>query len=258
MIGLQAERLESTGPAETGRMHDMRAETKVDAPVMIAIPGGRFWMGRGDQRPDEAPAHEVVVAGFLAARTPVLNREYARFVAATGVERPEFASEERFAHADRPAVGISWHDAVAYCRWLSDTTGKRYRLPTEAEREWAALGGRDGADWAWAGSMEAHPAFAAIAGLNEPHAPTEACANGYGLLCMAENVHEWCADWYAKDWYERSPASRPSGPQEGKRRVSRGGSWRHSTKFTRVTARASLDPSFRYNDFGFRVYADGE
>jgi formylglycine-generating enzyme required for sulfatase activity len=94
--------------------------------------------------------------------------------------------------------------------------------------------------------------------LNEPHAPADACANGFGLRCMAENVHEWCADWYDKGWYARSPVANPRGPRSGKRRVSRGGSWRHSTKFTRVTARASLDPSFRYNDFGLRVYADGE
>jgi formylglycine-generating enzyme required for sulfatase activity len=71
---------------------------------------------------------------------------------------------------------------------------------------------------------------------------------------MGENVHEWCSDWYAKDAYATCPPR--MGPASGTRRVARGGSWRHSTRFTRLTARASLDPAFRYNDFGFRVYAD--
>src|SRR5690606_11083322 len=97
---------------------------------------------------------------------------------------------------------------------------------------------------------------AELATLDRPHVPAPECANGYGLRCMAENVHEWCSDWYDKDYYAVSPPAGPRGPETGKRRASRGGSWRHSTKFTRLTARASLDPGFRYNDFGFRVYAD--
>ena len=235
----------------------MATESHVQPPDLIAVPGGRFMMGRENQRQDEAPAHEVVVAPFLAGRQPVTNAEYALFVAATGVERPEFAREPRFSHPERPAVGVSWHDAIAYCEWLSKESGQAFRLPTEAEREWAALGGSADLDWGWPGALEAHPDFGRIASLNEPHEPSDACANGYGLRCMAENVHEWCADWYAKDWYARSPVTNPSGPAGGKRKVSRGGSWRHSTKFTRVTARASLDPGFRYNDFGFRLYSDG-
>ena len=73
---------------------------------------------------------------------------------------------------------------------------------------------------------------------------------------MAENVHEWCSDWYAADWYAGSPAHQPSGPESGRRRASRGGSWRHRDVTTRINARSSLDPSFHYSDFGFRVYRD--
>jgi formylglycine-generating enzyme required for sulfatase activity len=73
---------------------------------------------------------------------------------------------------------------------------------------------------------------------------------------MAENVHEWCSDWYDANYYGQSPAVSPRGPDTGVRRASRGGAWRHSVKFTRLTARSSLPPDYRYNDYGFRVYAD--
>ena len=228
-------------------------DSKPIAPILVAIPGGTFQMGSDCHRPDERPRRSVEVVSFFAALAPVTNAELERFVQATRTTRPEFASESRFTDPAQPAVGISWHDAVAYCAWLNAELGGTFRLPTEAEREWSALGGLSDADWPWAAPMECHPAFDSIAALDRPHVPTEACANGYGLRCTAENVHEWCSDWYAKDAYTSAAAG---GPASGTRRVARGGSWRHATKFTRLTARASLDPTYRYNDFGFRVYAD--
>jgi formylglycine-generating enzyme required for sulfatase activity len=178
-------------------------------------------------------------------------------VEATGAGSPPFVDREEFNDPKQPVVGISWHDAVAYCAWLSDTTGRRFRLPAEAEREYAALGGKDAKDWPWeGGAVEGHALYRDLAALNRPHVPSAACANSYGLRCMAENVHEWCSDWYDAGFYQRAGSFSPRGPEAGRRRVSRGGSWRHSVKFTRLTARASLDPQFRYNDFGFRVYAD--
>ena len=78
-------------------------------------------------------------------------------------------------------------------------------------------------------------------------------SNGYGLFDMAYNVHEWCSDWYGPTYYAVSPGRDPSGPPAGKRRASRGGAWRHQIKYNRCAARSSLDPSFQYNDYGFRV-----
>jgi formylglycine-generating enzyme required for sulfatase activity len=77
--------------------------------------------------------------------------------------------------------------------------------------------------------------------------------NGFGLFGIAANVHEWCADWHARDYYASSPELNPLGPQTGLRRTSRGGSWRHAVTISRTSARSKLDPSFRYTDYGFRV-----
>jgi formylglycine-generating enzyme required for sulfatase activity len=188
---------------------------------------------------------------------PVINAEYAAFVVATGHPRAPFVLDQRFADPDQPVVGVSWFDAVAYCRWLVEVTGVPYRLPTEAEREYAARGGLEASDWPWGNSPpRTIAALVAIAALERPHVPAEICRNGFGLLCMADNVHEWCSDWYSDTYHERSGTEAPAGPAQGRRRASRGGSWRHQVKFTRVSARSSLDPNYRYNDYGFRVYAD--
>jgi formylglycine-generating enzyme required for sulfatase activity len=219
----------------------------------IDIPGGSFVMGKDDSRKDEGPAHDVTVVAFRAAISPVTNAEYARFVAETGAQPATFSTERKFAEPDQPVVCMNWFDAVAYCEWLGTQTGRRCRLPTEAEREWAARGGIQAGDWPWDGG---HPGAAAVNAFDRPHAPAAICANGYGLRCMAENVHEWCSDWYDAAYYAVSPSLNPQGPCEGVRRASRGGSWRHREKFTRVNARSSLVPTFRYSDFGFRVYAD--
>src|SRR5687768_1665840 len=147
-------------------------------PELVAIPGGEFVMGKDGSRKDEAPAHRVVVAPFRAAVSPVTNAQYVAYVAAADIDPPPFIQEERFGAPDVPVVGISWHDAVAYCDWLAARTGIPSRLPTEAEREFAALGGLPGGDWPWRG--ECHPIADWIDSLDGPHAPREECANGYG------------------------------------------------------------------------------
>jgi formylglycine-generating enzyme required for sulfatase activity len=224
-----------------------RTQGEVRVPELVAIPAGSFRMGNDRGRADERPARVVSVGAFRAGVRPVSNAEYAGFVGATGYESPPFVNEPRFAAPDLPVVGVSWFDAVAYCEWLSGVTGTCYRLPTEAEREYAARGGLEDADWPWGNAApRLRPELQEIACDDGPHAPTSLCANGYGLKCMADNVHEWCSDWYAS-------YGAPS--ETGRRRASRGGSWRHEVKFNRVSARSSLDPAFRYNDYGFRVYA---
>lgn len=229
--------------------------TKLDIPELVRIPGGRFDMGKDGSSPDEGPRHSVVVRAFRAAISPVTNAQYREFVTATGAPDAPFVDEDRFANPKLPVVGINWFDAVAYCAWLEKTTGIPFRLPTEAEREFAALGGLVASDWPWPGRTD-HPVAAQNLAQPGPHAPSAECANGYGLRCMADNVHEWCSDWYARSYYAVSPVDSPQGPAEGKRRASRGGSWRHRIPITRVNARSSLAPEFRYADFGFRVYAN--
>lgn len=232
------------------------------APELALVPAGRFFMGNERGRPDERPLRLVQVDAFRAAVRPVSNTEYLAFVTDAGYEAPPFLQDERFAAADQPVVGASWHDAVAYCEWLSTRTGGRYRLPAEAEREYAALGGLAHADWPWGNAApESRESQRRIAALDRPHVPTIDCGNGYGLLCMADNVHEWCSDWYgpyvtAVDAASGALVASPAGPATGKRRASRGGSWRHHVVFTRISARSSLDPAYRYADYGFRVYAD--
>jgi formylglycine-generating enzyme required for sulfatase activity len=224
---------------------------------LVLIEGGEFTMGSDFGAKDERPTHRVRLPSFYAATAPVTNAEYARFVSATAGEPARFADDPRFNRPAQPVVGVSWFEASAYCEWLTALTGTRHRLPTEAEREYAALGGLQEVQWPWSSTPDAqHPLAADLASLDCPHPPDPACANGYGLRCVAENVHEWCSDWYSSEAYAGPTAASPVGPPNGERKVARGGSWRHQIKFTRVTARASLDPSFRYNDFGFRVYAD--
>lgn len=224
------------------------------APRMLAIPGGTFRMGKDGSRADEGPAHVVSVSPFLAAESPVTNAEYAIFVRETGASEPPFVGEERFAGPDLPVVGINWFDATEYCEWLSGLSGQRFRLPTEAEREFAAAGGLEGSDWPWPSEDSAFLEW--VGSLDGPHAPSPKCANGYGLQCMAENVHEWCLDWYDAKFYTEPGSENPLNVVASKRRASRGGSWRHRIKTTRINARSSLVPTFRYSDYGFRVYAD--
>lgn len=226
-------------------------------PALVALPGGRFWMGDDGGRSDERPAHEVVLAPFRVARTPVTNAEYGRFLAAAGHEPPRFWHIAAFAAAAQPVVGVSWQDAVDYCAWLSSELSARYRLPSEAEWEYAARGGRRGMDYAW-GSEPPAIGGVSLAQVSQtaPFAAGFSPPNGYGLLDLGFNVHEWCVDWYDPGYYQCSPQLNPYGPAQGERRSSRGGAWRHQIKVCRCAARSSLPPGFHYNDYGFRLFAD--
>ena len=144
----------------------------------------------------------------------------------------------------------------AYCRWLSEHSGQIYRLPTEAEWERAARGGREGALWVWgdeAPQSRADYLRRWTGAVNGPRPVGESPGNLYGVFDLGENVHEWCSDWYDPGYYSRSPEQNPAGPDSGARKASRGGSWRHHIKVTRCAARSSIPPEFQYADYGFRV-----
>jgi formylglycine-generating enzyme len=221
---------------------------------IIIIPAGSFLMGCESGQENEQPCHRVWVDSFGIGKFPVTNAEYEIFADDTERAMPPLFSDPMFAHMDQPVVGVSWHDALAYCRWLSERTGQTVRLPTEAEWERAARGGREGELYPWGDEPPWQKNFVgcdpttggpAKVGVNEP--------NDFGLFDTSENVHEWCADFYEYDYYHHSPERNPLGPSSGKRRVSRGGSWRHRIKFSRCAARSSLPPTFHYADYGFRV-----
>ncbi|MBI3932226.1 MAG: SUMF1/EgtB/PvdO family nonheme iron enzyme [Acidobacteria bacterium] len=223
----------------------------VVAPAVRPVPSGCFLMGSAGGRPDQAPARAVRVYGFDLAVTPVTNAQYAPLVAAGHAPAPPWWSHPAFSCGDQPVVGVTWFEAVAFAEWLSDAAGGRWRLPTEAEWEHAARGGLHGAKTAWG---EALPENEVPGGsLDGPWPVGRGTPNGFGLCDMGTIVHEWCADWYREDYYRIAPADDPKGPEEGERRSSRGGSWRHHVRWSTPAARSSLPPGFRYADYGFRV-----
>jgi len=226
-------------------------DARPQAPAVVTVPGGRFGMGSAQGRPDEGPVHEAEVAAFRMARTPVTRAQYAAFARAVGAETPPWWSDPAFAAPNQPVVGVTWQEATAYAAWLAERSGGRWRLPTEAEWERAARGGLEQAPTAWG---DAVPEGEVPEGpLEGPWPVGRGTPNGYGLLDMGTIVHEWCLDWYAAGFYAVSPPSDPRGPDEGQRKSSRGGSWRHHVRWSPPAARSSLPPSYQYADYGFRV-----
>ncbi|MCS6862253.1 MAG: formylglycine-generating enzyme family protein [Abditibacteriales bacterium] len=182
------------------------------------------------------------------------NRQCAIFLAATGHAPPPTWGKPPFDHPDQPVVSPSWFDAVAYCEWLSSTTGRHYRLPTEAEWEKAARGGLEGKKYPWDDELDETKAHSGVGFRDDcPNVVGLGAPNGYGLFNTADGVHEWCADWWDAAYYVVSPERNPPGPETGLRKSSRGGSWRHAVKICRCAHRSSLPPDHRFSDYGFRV-----
>jgi formylglycine-generating enzyme required for sulfatase activity len=225
----------------------------ISEPEMILIPGGEFSMGCDAGANDERPVHRVFVDQFLIGCFAVTNKLYQSFIEDTGREPPSSWNDSRFNHPEQPVTGVSWFDANAYCQWLSEKARNLYRLPTEAEWERVARGGLEGRLYTWGDEApQLQPNYSEL-WLNGPERVGRRPANGFGLHDISENVHEWCSDWYDNSYYLDSPARNPQGPAAGTRKASRGGSWRHQIKITRVAARSSIPPEFKYSDYGFRV-----
>jgi len=218
----------------------------------VIIEGTSFTMGSEDGADDERPMHRVWIDSFDIAPCQVTNAEYALFVQSAGHAEPSLWHDSNFNDPKQPVVAVSWFDAMRYCEWLTGSSSRRYRLPTEAEWECAARGGSENARYPWGDDLPEHSSRS----MNGPERVGQRPPNPYGLYDMCENVHEWCSDWNGAGYYSVSIDRNPRGPETGSRRVSRGGSWRHQIKVSRCAARSSIPPAFRYADYGFRIAAD--
>jgi formylglycine-generating enzyme len=225
-------------------------------PALVRIPEGWFLMGSETGRDNEKPVHRVWIDSFWLAACQVSNAQYAQYLVASAAPAPPFWSDCNFNHPQQPVVAVSWFEASAYCEWLSSVSGRRFRLPTEAEWERAARCDVDGKLYPWGNEPPQTLPDYNSRWLNGPEPVGRYAPNAFGLHDICDNVHEWCSDWYQPDYYAVSPEYNPRGPETGTRRASRGGSWRHHIKVSRCAARSSIPPEFQYADYGFRVACD--
>ena len=203
-----------------------------DAPRMAAVPAGVFLMGSEAGGSWEGPVHEVRTPAFEIGARPVTNAQFRAF-------RPSHESPGDKADS-APVTGVSWDDAKAYCDWLSKRTGRKITLPYEAWWERAARGGAVQKRYPW--------------GDAPPPDGTER-GNPFGVYAVSYNLWEWTADWYAGDYYGRSPQDDPRGPVEGVYRVLRGGGYRNDPASATVYTRGSARPETRSERITFRVAA---
>lgn len=236
-----------------------RSQTESSAavePSFVRIPAGFFLMGSSSGQDCERPVHRVWIDSFLLAATQVTNGEYDPFLRATGATPPPFCQDSKFSHPQQPVTGVSWNEAVRYCDWLGSLTGRAYRLPTEAEWERAARGGLEQKQFPWGDDPPQSLPNYGTRWQTGPELVAHYAPNTFGLYDICDNVHEWCNDWYDSNYYAVSPERNPRGPENGQRKASRGGSWRHHIKVARCSSRSSIPPEFQYADYGFRVACD--
>jgi len=232
---------------------------------MVAVPGGRFMMGRDDGPEDESPRHEIHITAFAIDKFEVTQDQFAAL---------EISDPSHFKDPKRPVEQVRWSDAALFCNERSrqdglgpcydevtfacDFAAGGYRLPTEAEWEYAARAGTttDDAFDGTLGKLKSHACYAAnsnqktdLVGRKKP--------NPWGLCDMYGNVLEWCNDVYGPACYADGPARDPRGPLEGDKRVLRGGAWNSSAEACRATTRFAempgiADACFARDTFGFR------
>jgi formylglycine-generating enzyme required for sulfatase activity len=215
---------------------------------MISVPGGTFTMGcTGEQVGDcygwEKPAHQVTVSSFSIGKYEVTQ---AQWVAVMGSNPSKFQGD------NLPVETVSWVDVQEFIRKLNAKTGKNYRLPTEAEWEYAARGGAQSMGYKYSGSNTVDDvAWYDDNSGSSTHTVGTKQPNELGIYDMSGNVYEWCSDWYGD--YSSSSQTNPTGASSGSARVGRGGGWDFFAQYVRVPFRLNNAPDFRRSNIGFRL-----
>jgi formylglycine-generating enzyme required for sulfatase activity len=208
------------------------------------IEPGSFMMGSEKGEQDEKPVHQVTITRpFYVGICEVTNEQYQKVMG---------ESPSRFWTTNGPVESVSWEDAKAFCRKLSELENAEYRLPTEAEWEYACRAGTQTV-FHWGDSFDTSYFWCAFNSASKPHEVGKAKPNPWGLHDMSGNVWEWCEDWYAIDAYASSEANDPQGPATGARRVVRGGSWAGTPEDCRSANRMGYRPNEGLFSIGFRV-----
>lgn len=258
---------------------------QVRVPVTIPVQGGTFIMGNPNGHKDEIPAHKVTLSDFSIGKYEVTYAEFKCFIDATGyiteAEQPDSVRMKHglssknvrngswktypngkpvpLADTDKPVGNISWYDAMSYCRWLSEKTGTNYSLPTEAEWEFAALGGVKSKGFIYSGGNNPNDVawYAGNSGYVY-HRCGLKLGNELGIHDMSGNVREWCSDWYGEHYYKESPQYSPAGPERGHEKVLRGGGFGTQPSVLRVACRNAEIPYNSMLNIGFRVAIPGK
>ena len=216
---------------------------------MIAVEGGTFQMGSPESDAeafgDEKPQHEVTLSNYYIGETEVTQELWKAVMGSN----PSY-----FVGANLPVENVSWDDCQEFIGKLNEKTGMKFRLPTEAEWEYAARGGKKSKGYTYSGSNTIDDVawYSDNSGKTTHEVGTKQ-ANELGIYDMSGNVWEWCQDWYGETYYENSPSIDPLGPDSGSNRVERGGSWWSFARSCRVAYRGRCLPGDRYDNLGFRL-----
>jgi formylglycine-generating enzyme required for sulfatase activity len=263
-----------------------KAENTIDKQSLVYVQGGGFDMGcttdqAHDCFDDEKPSHHVILKSFYIGCYDVTVAEFEEFVNTTnyktdaekvgysyiwnashwekkaGICWRNTASGGHYDNNDKkkfPVVHVSWNDAKEYCNWLSSKTGKQYRLPTEAEWEYAAKGGNKSSGYKYPGSNDIDQVAWYKGNSNSDlHPVGQKSPNELMLYDMSGNVNQWCSDWYGAKYYQSSPIQDPLGIDSGQYRAIRGGSWNDESGCCRVSIRGGTPPNVSGNSIGFRL-----
>jgi len=222
---------------------------------MVLVPAGQYAIGQdSDKERDFSPQHVVCLDSFYIDVYEVSNSEYEKFCDETGHRLPEFWDNPDFCsgeeYPDHPVCGVSYFDALAYAKWA----GKR--LPTEAEWEVAARGGLKGNAYPWGNDIVPEKSNYNKSGINSTTKKGSYSPNDYGIYDISGNVWEWVMDFYDYSYYKSSPVNNPKGPEKGKFRVIRGGSWHSGPGCTGVYYRNALPQGWVDFAVGFRCVKD--